>query len=134
MAMYMLDTDICSYLMKNSHEALNLKIQMVDPRAICVSAITKSELEYGVAVSPRPEQDRRRLDHFLQHVTVLDYPSEAAASYAEIRADLKQRGCMIGSEDLLIAAHALSLGIILVSNNVREYGRVKGLNLENWAE
>lgn len=67
-------------------------------------------------------------------MTVLDYPGEAASCYAYLRTDLKQRGCKIDSEDLLVAVHALSLEITQVSNNVREYSRVKGLNLENWAE
>jgi tRNA(fMet)-specific endonuclease VapC len=78
--------------------------------------------------------DRAQLDELLLYVAVLDYAAEAAIEYARIRADLKRRGCMIGGEDLLIAAHARSLDITLVSNNVREYGRVKGLKLENWTD
>jgi tRNA(fMet)-specific endonuclease VapC len=134
MPAYMLDTDISSYLMKRSNQAVLRRIQTVDPSEVCISSITQSELEYGVALSPRPQADRARLDEFLRHVLVVAYPGEAAAVYAQIRADLKARGCMIGGEDLLIAAHACSLGLILVTNNVREFSRVRDLKIENWAE
>jgi tRNA(fMet)-specific endonuclease VapC len=101
---------------------------------VCISAIVRSELLYGVEVSPRPAQDRTALDAFLRQVEARDFPSEAALDYAQIRADLKMRGAMIGANDPFIAAHARCLGMTLVSNNVGEYGRVVGLKLENWAE
>jgi tRNA(fMet)-specific endonuclease VapC len=85
-----------------------------------------------VGVSPRREQDATALRAFLPHVEVLEFPDAAASDYAEIRADLKKRGQMIGANDLFIAAHARTLGLALVTNNTAEFGRVKGLTLENW--
>ena len=93
--------------------------------------ITKSELLYGVEVSPRRAQDAAALQAFLPHVAVLEFPDEAALHYAQIRADLKRRGQMIGGNDLFIAAHARSLGLRLVTN-IAEFNRVKGLPFENW--
>jgi tRNA(fMet)-specific endonuclease VapC len=97
-----------------------------------MSVISKSELLYGVEVSPRRAQDDTALSAFLPHVEVLDFPDAAAIHYAQIRADLKNRGLMIGANDLFIAAHARHLGIKLVTNNTTEFGRVKGLEIENW--
>jgi tRNA(fMet)-specific endonuclease VapC len=131
---YMLDTDISSYIMKRSHDAVLRRLQRVAIAEVSISAISKSELEYGVAVSPRPLQDREALDEYLRHVAVLDYPQDAASHYAEIRAALRLKGDMIGANDLFIAAHARSLGLTLVTNNSREFGRVKGLKLENWTK
>ena len=132
MARYMLDTDTCSYIMKRSNQTVLNRLASIAVTDVCISVITKSELLYGVEVSPRRMQDAEALTAFLPHVAVLDLPDEAAAHYAQIRADLKRRGQMIGANDLLIAAHARSLGVRLVTNNTAEFGRVKGLTLENW--
>jgi len=134
MAEYMLDTDISSYIMKRSHDAVLRKLQKVRIGVVCISVITKSELLFGVAVSPRQQQDHAALDEYLRHVEVLDFPDEAALHYAQIRAALKARGTMIGANDLFIAAHARSLDLTLVTNNVGEFGRVQDLKIENWAE
>jgi tRNA(fMet)-specific endonuclease VapC len=83
-------------------------------------------------VSPRRTQDATALKAFLPHVEVLEYPEDAATHYAQIRADLKNRGEMISASDLFIAAHARSLGLRLVTNNTAEFGRVKALTVENW--
>jgi len=87
-----------------------------------------------VEVSPRRQQDEAALEAYLRLVAVLEYPGEAAREYGRIRADLKVRGKMIGANDLLIAAHARCLGLTLVTNNTREFGRVQGLKMENWTE
>jgi tRNA(fMet)-specific endonuclease VapC len=131
MAEYMLDTDISSYIMKRSHDTVLRKLQAVPIGAVCISVVTKSELLFGVEVSPRRKQDQAALDEYLRHVEVLDLLDEAALHYAQIRAALKVRGTMIGANDLFIAAHARSLGLTLVTNNTREFGRVQGLNIEN---
>ena len=132
MPRYMLDTDTCSYIMKRSNETVITRLRAVAVADVCMSVITKSELLYGVEVSPRREQDATALGAFLPHVEVLEFPEDAAPHYAQIRADLKKRGQMIGANDLFIAAHARSLGLRLVTNNTAEFGRVKGLTLENW--
>jgi tRNA(fMet)-specific endonuclease VapC len=134
MAVYMLDTDISSYVMKRSHDAVLRRLQRVPVGDVCISVITKSELMYGVEVSPRRTQDHAALDAYLRHVEVLEYPDEAALHYAQIRADLKASGATIGANDLFIAAHARCLGLTLVTNNTREFGRVSGLHIENWVE
>ena len=132
MPRYMLDTDICSYIMKRSSDAVLKRLAKVPVSDVCVSVITKSELLYGVEMSPRRRQDQAALSAFLGYVEVLDFPDVAALHYAQIRAELKNAGTMIGANDLLIAAHARSLGLTLVTNNVREFGRVGKLMIENW--
>ena len=132
MARYMLDTDTCSYIMKRSNQAVVKRLRAVPVADVCISVVTKSELLYGVEVSPRQVQDATALQAFLPHVEVLEFPDAAATHYAQIRADLRRRGQMIGANDLFIAAHARSLGLRLVTNNTGEFGRVKGLTLENW--
>ena len=97
-----------------------------------MSVITKAELLYGVEVSPRRSQDAAALAAFLPYVEALDFMENAATQYAEIRADLKRRGALIGANDLFIAAHARALGMVLVTNNAAEFERVKDLTLENW--
>jgi len=132
MARYMLDADTCSCIMKRSNQTVIKRLRAVPVADVCMSVITKSELLYGVEVSPRREQDATALRAFLPHVEVLEFPAAAATHYAEIRADLKKRGRMIGANDLFIAAHARTLGLRLVTNNTAEFDRVKGLTLENW--
>jgi tRNA(fMet)-specific endonuclease VapC len=132
MVVYMLDTDISSYVMKRSHEGVLQQLQKIPIGDVSISVITHSELMYGVEVSPRRQNDQVALDAYLRHVEVLEYPGEASLHYAQIRAALKERGTMIGANDLFIAAHARCLGLTLVTNNTREFGRVQGLNIENW--
>jgi tRNA(fMet)-specific endonuclease VapC len=132
MPRYMLDTDTCSYIMKRSHDAVLKRLAKVPVEDVCISVITKSELLFGVEVSPKRRQDEAALDAFLHHVEVLDFPDKASSHYARIRADLKARGAMIGANDLLIAAHARSLGLTLITNNTREFRRVRNLSIDNW--
>ena len=132
MARYMLDTATCSYIMKRSHPTVLKRLQALPLTDVSMSVISKSELLHGVEVSPRRMQDATALKAFLPHVEVLEFPDDAAIHYAQIRADLNTRGQMIGANDLFIAAHARSLGLKLVTNNTAEFGRVKGLTLENW--
>jgi len=130
---YMLDTDIASYIMNGQSPVLLQKLQTVTTGEVCISAITKSEITYGVEISPRQQKNRSALEFLLRHIEVLDYPAGAAADYGNIRAALKLRGTLIGPNDTLIAAHARYLGLTLVTNNTREFGRVPGLRIENWA-
>jgi len=132
MLRYLLDTDICSYVMKRSNDALLKRLQKVSVSDVCVSVITKSELLYGVEVSPRRQQDETALNAFLNYVEVLDFPDKASLHYVQIRSHLKNLGTMIGGNDLFIAAHARSLGLRLVTHNTREFGRVPRLAIEDW--
>jgi tRNA(fMet)-specific endonuclease VapC len=132
MLRYILDTDICSYVMKRSHDTLLRRLQKVPVSDVCVSVVTKSELLYGVEVSPRRQQDEAALNAFLNYVEVLDFSDNASSHYAQIRAQLKKSGKMIGANDLFIAAHARSLGLTLVTHNTQEFRRVHKLAIEDW--
>ena len=134
MPRFMLDTDSCSYIMKRSSDVLLKRLRKTPVSDICISVITKSELLYGVEISPRRQQDEAAVNAFLTFVEVLDFPDEAASHYASIRARLKAKGSMIGANDLFIAAHARSLGVTLVTNNTREFARVPELKIENWTQ
>ena len=132
MPRYMLDTDTCSYIMKRSHPLVLKRLQAVPVGDVCMSVITKSELLYGVEVSPRRAHDAGALAAFLPYVEALDFADDAALHYAGIRGDLKKRGALIGANDLFIAAHARALGLTLVASNTAEFERVKELRLDNW--
>jgi tRNA(fMet)-specific endonuclease VapC len=128
----MLDTDTCSYIMKRSQPLVLKRLQAVDVGDVCMSVITKAELLYGVEVSPRRAQDAAALAAFMPYVEAIAFSDDAALHYAEIRANLKKRGALIGANDLLIAAHARALGLTLVTNNTAEFERVGNLTIENW--
>lgn len=132
MPRYMLDTDICSFIVKRTNEKLLKRLRRTPVEDVCISAIAKAELLYGVDVSPRPEADRAAVAAFLTNVAVLDFPDEAATHYAAIRGHLKRKGAMIGANDLLIAAHARAAALTLVTNNTGEFSRVPQLKIENW--
>jgi tRNA(fMet)-specific endonuclease VapC len=134
MPRFMLDTDTSSYVMKRSSAPVLDRLRDTAVAEVCVSVITKAELLYGVELSPRPEQDRAALEAFLLHVETLEFQDVAAAHYAAIRANLKRSGQFIGANDLLIAAHARSLDLVLVTNNTAEFSRVTDLKLENWTQ
>lgn len=132
MPRFMLDTDTCSYIMKRSHPQVIKRLQSVAVGDVCMSVVTKAELLYGVEVSPRRSQDAAALAAFLPYVDALDLTDDAAMHYADIRADLKKRGTMIGANDLFIAAHARAQDLTLVTNNSTEFERVSGLAIDNW--
>lgn len=132
MALYMLDTDVCSYAMKRSSQLLLDRLAAAPVADVCMSVITKAELLYGVRISPQPARDAVALKGFLTYVEALPLPEEAAEHYAEIRADLKREGQLVGANDLFIAAHARSLGLTLISHNTEELSRIDGLALEDW--
>ena len=133
MPRYLLDTNACSCVIKRSHEKLLKKLARMAIEDVAISVVTQAELFYGVEISSRRQNDEAAVRGFLRHVEVLDFTSEAALHYAQIRAHLKRLGTMIGANDLFIAAHARALGLTLVSNNAREFKRVPDLKLENWA-
>ncbi len=132
--MWLLDTNICIYLIKRKPEAVLRRLRGVDIAQVALSSITVAELQYGVAKSTHPEQNMLALAAFLAPLEVEAFDDAAAAVYGRIRADLERRGTPIGSMDLLIAAHALALGRTIVTNNTREFIRVVALKVENWVE
>jgi tRNA(fMet)-specific endonuclease VapC len=131
---YMLDTNICIYAMKQKPEKVLQRFKQELNSGICISSITLAELEYGMKRSSDPARNEQALLRFLAPLTVLPFGSAAASVYGEIRADLQSKGTPIGPLDMLIAGHAKAEELILVTNNVREFERVPGLEIENWAE
>ena len=130
--LYMLDTDTCAFILRRSSPTLLARIQSVPLVQQTISMVTLAELLYGVQVSTRRRENRAAVDALVLHLMVMEWSRGAAEHYAEIRADLKKRGQLIGSNDLMIAAHARSLGATVVTNNVKDLRRVKGLKFENW--
>lgn len=130
----MLDTDTCIFLMRGESPVLADQVQRVPLEHQVMSAVTFAELNYGVmaSASAKRKQNQQVLDNLALHLTVLDWPQEAAPHYAEIRLDLKKRGAQLGAADLMIAAHARALDAVVVTNNTKDFGRVKGLRFENW--
>ena len=129
--MFMLDTDLCIYIINERDAALKEKFE-ANAEAICISSITYAELRFGVAHSTRVERNARELDAFCLDLDVLPFDTEAGVHYGDIRHALSQPGRLIGANDLLIAGHARSVGAILVTNNQGEFGRVPDLAIENW--
>ena len=129
---YMLDTNICIYCIKKSPDNVFRHLQDCEIGEVVISAITYSELRYGVANSSDPERNGLALAEFLSPLEILDYTSDVANVYGSIRSLLKRRGKLIGPLDLLIAAHAVRLQLTLVTNNTREFSRISGLTIENW--
>lgn len=134
MSKYMLDTDICIFITRKSVPSLLERIESVPLERQCISVVTLAELLYGVQVSSKKKANQDVVDLFAQHIEVLEWTPDAAKHYAEIRADLKKKGQQLGANDLMIAAHARSIGAVIVTNNVKDFGRVKGLKLENWMD
>ena len=134
--LFMLDTDTCIFLMRGESPALAARVQLVPLQQQVMSAVTFAELSYGVQASAaaKRKQNQSVLDSLVLHLAVLDWPQDAAKHYAEIRADLKKRGAQIGAADLMIAAHARAMGAIVVTNNAKDFERVKGLEVENWTK
>ena len=132
----MLDTDTCIFLMRGESQRLEAMVQSVPLQQQVMSAVTFAELTYGVKASAaaKRKQNQTTLDSLALHLAVLDWPQDAAKHYAEIRADLKKRGAQLGAADLMIAAHARAIDAIVVTNNVKGFGRVKGLEVENWTK
>jgi tRNA(fMet)-specific endonuclease VapC len=129
----MLDTNICSYIIRNRPQSIKEKFQEVEQNhTVALSSIVVSELLYGVTKKDSPKL-MRVVSAFIDNFIIYDYSKISAQSYGNIRTDLEKKGKIIGANDLLIASHALSLGAVLVTNNRREFERVEGLVLEDWS-
>ena len=130
---YMLDTNICVFIIKKRPFPVLEKLEKIRGEQICISVVTYAELEYGVERSSSKKLNQEVLDEFMSHLLVLPWEIEAARQYGKIRTYLEKIGTPIGNMDLLIAAHALSGKQILVTNNLREFKRVPHLKYEDWA-
>ncbi|MFD2532979.1 type II toxin-antitoxin system tRNA(fMet)-specific endonuclease VapC [Gracilimonas halophila] len=129
---YMLDTNICIYIIKRKPEAVFNRFKELTPGKVGISSITLAEMQYGIGKSSKPDQNQEALNQFLLPLEILDFDTKAAIEYGKIRSALEKKGTPIGSLDTLIAAHAKSVGAILVTNNMKEFNRVPGLSTENW--
>ncbi|MEI6790585.1 MAG: type II toxin-antitoxin system VapC family toxin [Myxococcaceae bacterium] len=129
---YLLDTYICIYALNCRSEELVRHLQTLEPSDIGLSVMTVAELRYGASYSSYPVQNHSRLDDFLSPFRIISWDEDAANCYGELVADLRRKGTPIGPIDALIAAHALSLELVLVTNNTKEFERVPGLVCENW--
>ena len=130
--MYVLDTDICIYLIKKKPITVLRTLQTKQPDEVVISAVTYAELQFGVENSQQIESNQRALNRFITPLEILAFDVDASRAYGRIRADLHRAGTLIGSLDMMIGAHAFALGAILVTNNVREFQRIRGLTIENW--
>ena len=130
--LYMLDTNICAYILKNRPITVKAHFDDVPPEGLAISAIVMAELAFGVELQPGNELLRRQVADFTSRLRVIPWDDGAARHYGNIRADLQRTGAVVGNMDILIAAHARALGATLVSNNMREFDRIPGLLTENW--
>ncbi|MGE5477772.1 MAG: type II toxin-antitoxin system tRNA(fMet)-specific endonuclease VapC [Bacteroidales bacterium] len=131
MLRYMLDTNLCIRVLRDRPPALRERFN-AEATALCISTVTLAELLYGAEKSARPVEMRHQVEGFAARVAVLPFDDPAAAHYGDIRAELERRGQVIGPYDLMIAGHARSRGLVVVTGNLGEFGRVAGLRSEDW--
>ena len=130
--MFLIDTNICIYLMNDHPPQVIQKFREIGVGNVCISSITVSELQYGVFKSKQIKKNMKRLDEFLTPFEIIPYDESASIYYGKIRSHLEKKGYVIGPLDMLIAAHALSEKLTLITNNEKEFKRVKSLKVENW--
>ncbi|HEY4789038.1 MAG TPA: type II toxin-antitoxin system VapC family toxin [Bacteroidales bacterium] len=129
---YLLDTNICIYIIKKRPINVFEKFKSLSIGSIGISSITLAELQYGIMKSSYPDRNREALDKFITPLEIVDFDYNATVEYGKIRADLERNGIPIGPLDMLIAAHARSRDLVLVTNNEKEFKRISGLKVENW--
>lgn len=129
---YMLDTNMCIYLIKKHPENVLKKFNVFDVGDIYLSSITFAELMFGVQKSHHQQKNKAALQEFTSPLEIMPFDTEAATHYGYIRAHLEKKGTPIGSLDMMIAAHAQCLNLILVTNNQKEFSRIPNLKIENW--
>ena len=132
--LYMMDTNICIFLIKRRSDALVNRMRGFHTGEIGVSVVTVAELQYGVSKSDYQERNQAALEGFLLPLDIADFTVDATVMYGQIRAQLERQGQPIGPLDTMIAAHALSLNVPLITNNTREFERVQGLLVEDWTQ
>ena len=129
---YLLDTDILSYVARESHAALLNRMRLVAPQDLTISVVTRAEVEFGLLSHPPKRLTLERMTALLREIVTLAMPAQAATHHCNLRLALQRAGTPIGPNGQWIAAHALALGLIIVTNNEREFKRVPGLKVENW--
>lgn len=131
---FMLDTNICIYIIKQKPVKVLKRFTQYSPGDILISSVTIAELRYGAEKSLHVRQNHEALSGFIVPLEIADFDEKAAEEYGKVRAHLEKKGQTIGSMDMLIGAHALSIGATLVTNNIKEFKRISGLKIENWTK
>lgn len=131
--MYLIDTDICIFAIKAKDESLLRTVREKSGSPVFVSSLTVAELEFGVSNSIAPERNRLALMKFISLFDIINFDENDAIAYGMIKTDLREKGMIIGPIDMLLAAQAVSRKLIMVTNNVREFGQVQGLVIEDWS-
>ncbi len=134
MIKYMLDTDICSYIMREKPLEVLRRFNGLEMEQFSISIITYAEFMYGIENSPNSKKHRVTVEKFILHVDILPWDQAAAEHYGQIRAELQKKGNSIGAMDMMIAGHARSIKRTLVTNNEKLFSRVSNLKIENWTE
>jgi len=132
MTRFMLDTDICSYIIRERPLKVFDRFEALEMDQICISVVTYAELIYGVEHSSSKKINRSIVDDFVKHLNIIPWDKDAAEHYGNIRASLQANGNVIGAMDMMIAAHARSKKTTLVTNNEKHFSRVSNLKIENW--
>ncbi len=130
--LFLLDTDICIYIIKRKPQHVIDRFQTLSLSDIGVSSLTIAELEYGAYKSQRVEQNRAALNQFLLPLEIVPFDESVTQIYGNLRATLERRGTIIGGIDMLIASQAIALSLTLVTNNTKEFSRIQNLDLDNW--
>ena len=131
---YLLDTNICIYIIKKKPFEVFEKFKTLTIGDVGISSITLAELQFGIEKSSNAEKNREALEKFLTPIEIIDYGFEASVEYGKLRAELEKKGIPIGPLDMLIASHAKSLDVVLVTNNMKEFESIAGLKIENWTK
>lgn len=131
---YLLDTNVCIDYLTGRYPSVAARLRALGPLDVCLSSVVVAELRYGADKSVHPRRNHRLLDALLGEIPCRAFDASASSSYGKVRSDLERDGRPIGPNDMLIAAHALALGLVLVTDNVREFRRVPRLGLENWRQ
>jgi tRNA(fMet)-specific endonuclease VapC len=131
---YLLDTNVCVDYLTGRFPSVVERVRRSSPDELCVSSVVAAELRYGAEKSAHRRQNHARLEVLLTDMPVVDFDARAASAYGRLRTELERAGAVIGPNDMLIGAHSVSLGLVLVTDNTREFGRIKGLRVENWRE
>ena len=129
---FLLDTNVCIDYLNASHPSVVERIRQASPEDLCLSSVVVAELRYGADKSARKEHNHEKLDVLTAEIQCIDFDVDAAGSFGRVRAALEAEGSTIGPYDMMIGAHALTLGCVLVTDNVGEFRRIEGLEVENW--
>lgn len=131
---FMLDTDICSYIMREKPIQVLKRFDSYEMEQFCISVVSYAEFIYGIQKSANPEKHQRLVENFILHVDIIPWDCSAAEHYGKIRKELESRGRIVGNMDLMIAAHARSQRMTIVTNNERHFDRITELSIENWTK